>query len=126
VVVDRTGKRRYRFDAMVFMVGASPFLRPFAGLLAWKPVFKLGDWFYRNVANNRLRMGFLAGLLHFRDQSTRQSLAGKILAGTLIALALAWNLQAIRAFELPGPAREAVLALRLDQDWPKAFAKGGL
>ena len=53
VVVDHTGKRFYKFDAMILACKESWILWPFAWILKFPLISKVGNLLYEIVASNR-------------------------------------------------------------------------
>jgi predicted DCC family thiol-disulfide oxidoreductase YuxK len=105
VVVDWQGNRRFKWDAMCYVVSLSPVFKLLASILRFPPLFSVGTKFYEIIARNRQTAGIFTRPLKFRPTVVRPSLILNIIALLLILATFFWN---IRTFAQRTYERRAV------------------
>ncbi|HBQ99665.1 MULTISPECIES: DCC1-like thiol-disulfide oxidoreductase family protein [unclassified Roseofilum] len=93
VVVDWQEKRRFKWDAIAYVVSLSPIFKPFARVLRWKPLMNLGNKLYETIANNRKFAGKFTAPFKFRPLVVRPSSFFSIVAILLFAYTTFWNVK---------------------------------
>ncbi len=94
VVTDCEGKRRYKFEALSYVLSCSPWAWPAGKILGMALFRKTGTWLYEQTANRRELMGRLTGWIRARpDRPVRRPLVwlrnGFLLA--TLAYVVLWN-----------------------------------
>ena len=93
VVVDWTGKRHFKWEAIAYVVGISPLFSPLATILRWGPLMSVGTKFYETIAANRKLAGKLTAPFKFRPLIVEYSLITNIIVFLLLIYTLTWNLR---------------------------------
>jgi hypothetical protein len=99
IVVGADGVRRYRFEALLFVLAHSPWLSWLARIGSWPPLCAFGTRAYRWIAAHRSQS---ARLLFFmrgspRGEPTRAPMLADALCAFLLAYVLLWNLRSLHA-----------------------------
>ena len=94
VVTDCEGRRRYKFEALSYVLSCSPCAWPAGKILGMALFRKTGTWLYEQTANRRELMGRLTGWIRARpDRPVRRPLVwlrnGFLLA--TLAYVVLWN-----------------------------------
>jgi hypothetical protein len=120
VVVDRSGGRHVRWDAVAFVFRRSFLFQPLGMLFSARFMRRLGDRIYETVARNRGRLAeWSAVALPYHQSSIRPSAVGNLVVGALMALVLWTNVRSLPylPFQLPNIASDIKSTLRLSQKW---------
>ncbi|MBE9125805.1 MULTISPECIES: DCC1-like thiol-disulfide oxidoreductase family protein [unclassified Coleofasciculus] len=93
VVVDWQGNRRFKWEAIAYVVSLSPMFGFLASVLRWKPFMSVGTKFYETIASNRRAAGTFTKPLKFRPLEVHSS--GLLNAVTLLLLVYTtvWNVR---------------------------------
>lgn len=120
VIVDATGQRYFKFQAVVYLFRMSPLLWPIAAVLKWKPSVILGNVWYEFLSNRRLRV---CRIDKHKEQQRPINLGGSLGASMLILFFMIyvflWNLDTLKNFSYRTPKEISWIGelLRIDQKW---------
>lgn len=137
VVVDWQGNRRFKWQALAYVVSLSPVWGWLAPILRWSPLMKLGTKFYETIANNRRFAGNFTKPLKFRPFHVKTAWWKDVITLGLLVFTTVWIGKDLAKRTLPWEhpinrqyTRRPIQALdkvarmaRLDQSW-SIFAPG--
>jgi predicted DCC family thiol-disulfide oxidoreductase YuxK len=92
VVIDWEGKRRFKWDAIAYVVGLSPILFPLERLLRIPVLMSLGTKFYQIIASNRRTAGYFTKPFKYTNFQVTSESWRNIVAGIFLVLMTFWNL----------------------------------
>jgi predicted DCC family thiol-disulfide oxidoreductase YuxK len=93
VVEDGSGNRRFKWEAIAYIVSLSPVFWFLAPILRLPPLMVLGTRIYEWIASHRKFMGNFTKGFSFRPMTVRSFLPLNILAIALLLLTSLWNLR---------------------------------
>lgn len=91
VVVDWQGNRRFKWEAITYVVSLSPVFKPLAPLLRLPPLMVVGTKFYEAIASNRKMAGNFTKPLKFRPIEIHSFKLMNVLTLLLLAYITLWN-----------------------------------
>jgi predicted DCC family thiol-disulfide oxidoreductase YuxK len=93
VVENGSGNRRFKWEAIAYIVSLSPVFWFLAPILRLPPLMALGTRIYEWIASHRKFMGNFTKAFSFRPMTVRSFLPLNILAIALLLLTSLWNLR---------------------------------
>jgi predicted DCC family thiol-disulfide oxidoreductase YuxK len=137
VVVDWQEKRRFKWEAIAYVVSLSPILFFLAPVLRLPPLMAIGTKFYETIATNRRAAGKFTAPFKYNSFEVRSSLFINIVSFIMLILVTLWNFKSFAnqpSFrDRPTPVTEAMRRVtnsktlqktdwlsrltRLDQSW---------
>ena len=110
VVVDWRERRRFKWQAIAYVVSLSPILKPLAKILQLPPLMTIGTKFYETIASNRRLAGKFTAPFKYRPLEVKSSLTLSIIPLLLIAYTTVWN---FRNFAIKTLSRDSVITKNL-------------
>lgn len=90
VVVDWQGNRRFKWQAMAYVVSLSPVFGWLAPVLRWSPLMALGTKLYEAIANNRRVAGHFTKPFKFRPFHVRTAWWKDVITLGLLGFTTVW------------------------------------
>jgi hypothetical protein len=131
IIEDETGKRFYKFEALVLLLSSNLWTKPFGMILSLKVFKKSGEKFYTWLANHRHQISKIIDYLKPNKPLNLPSWPVQVLVGVLIFLVTFWNIYNFdpRLGKIPEPVTNTFWALGLNQRWdmfaPNPIKVGG-
>ncbi len=120
-VVDASGKSHYRFEALAYVIGLSPWAFWLAPVMRFGPFMAIGTWFYKHVANNRQLMGGVTAPFIGRPMHVHLGFVSTFLCAASFYAVVLSNLDSIGAYKTDPNYHWVGRVFRLAQSW-KMFA----
>lgn len=122
VVIDQTGARRLRWDAVAYVMSQSRILKPFGWLARVYGAIGLGDPTYKLIGNSRKGFGaFTSRMLTPVQTVPLLSWPTQVLLGAVIAFCFLYNMQnlggAVQPFGEASPIKQAAQKAGFTQRW---------
>ncbi len=93
VVLDWQGNRRFKWEALIYVISLSPVFKFLVPIMRIPVLFSLGTKFYETVATNRKMAGIFTKPLKFRPLEVKPFLLLNILTLFLITASFFWNIR---------------------------------
>lgn len=119
VVIDHNQRRRYKFEALVYIFKLSPIFWLLGLVLSWPPLTKAGRFLYERVANHRGLLAWLTKPLEYRALQVKQPLILSVICAFFLAYVLLANLGSIQRARLRVPQKLSGIGqlLKINQRW---------
>ena len=93
VVLDWQGNRRFKWEAMIYVISLSPIFKFIVPIMKWQPLMAAGTKLYETIANNRRLAGNFTKPFKFRPLKVEKSPLINIIAGLLLLATFFWNIR---------------------------------